>query len=177
DGRALADGGVALDDGMRVQPHVGAQHHARAYDRPGTDLDAVSQPGRSIDDRRRVNCHSGVSTTMAANSASAASLPSTKASPRNLNRSPRWRTTSTGMRSTSPGRTGRRKRTPSTDMKKIVLPLTSAFRDLDIRTAPVWPRASTISTPGITGLPGKWPWKNGSLAVTFLIPTIDSCGR
>ena len=24
--------------------------------------------------------------------------------------------------------------------------------------------ASTISTPGMMGVPGKWPWKNGSLA-------------
>ncbi len=34
--------------------------------------------------------------------------------------------------------------------------------------------ASTISTPGITGKSGKWPPKKGSLAVTFLIPTIRS---
>ena len=27
-----------------------------------------------------------------------------------------------------------------------------------------------ISTPGMTGCPGKWPWKNGSLMVTFLMP-------
>ena len=32
--------------------------------------------------------------------------------------------------------------------------------------------ASMISTPGMIGWPGKWPWKNGSLIVTFLIPTI-----
>jgi hypothetical protein len=32
--------------------------------------------------------------------------------------------------------------------------------------------ASTISTPGITGKSGKWPGKNGSLWVTFLMPTI-----
>ena len=32
--------------------------------------------------------------------------------------------------------------------------------------------ASMMSTPGMIGWPGKWPWKNGSLIVTFLIPTI-----
>src|SRR3954451_24252803 len=32
--------------------------------------------------------------------------------------------------------------------------------------------ASTCRTPGITGNPGKWPWKNHSVAVTALIPTI-----
>src|SRR2546425_36701 len=30
--------------------------------------------------------------------------------------------------------------------------------------------ASMIRTPGMMGRPGKWPWKNGSLTVTFLIP-------
>ena len=29
---------------------------------------------------------------------------------------------------------------------------------------------SIINTPGKTGLPGKWPWKCGSLMVTFLMP-------
>ena len=39
-------------------------------------------------------------------------------------------------------------------------------------TPAVCAMASTISTPGITGKSGKWPLKNGSLAVTFLMPTI-----
>ena len=30
--------------------------------------------------------------------------------------------------------------------------------------------ASMISTPGMIGCPGKCPWKNGSLIVTFLMP-------
>ena len=34
--------------------------------------------------------------------------------------------------------------------------------------------ASMISTPGITGKSGKWPTKNGSLMVTFLMPTMRS---
>src|SRR3954468_8670700 len=33
-------------------------------------------------------------------------------------------------------------------------------------------RASTWMTPGATGSRGKWPWKNPSLAVTPLMPTI-----
>ena len=33
--------------------------------------------------------------------------------------------------------------------------------------------ASTISTPGITGSSGKWPTKNGSFIVTFLMPATD----
>ena len=33
--------------------------------------------------------------------------------------------------------------------------------------------ASRISTAGMIGRPGKWPWKNGSLIVTFLMPSTD----
>ncbi len=62
-------------------------------------------------------------------------------------------------------------------MKKMVLPVVSASRDLDISTAPDWAMASMSNTPGITGLPGKWPWKKGSLMVTHLMPTIDWCAR
>ncbi len=32
-----------------------------------------------------------------------------------------------------------------------------------------WAMASTSKTPGMTGRPGKCPWKKGSLMVTFLI--------
>ena len=38
-------------------------------------------------------------------------------------------------------------------------------------TAPVWAIASTSSTPGITGLPGKCPAKYGSLKLTHFFPT------
>jgi hypothetical protein len=43
---------------------------------------------------------------------------------------------------------------------------------LKASTAAVWAIASMISTPGITGLCGKWPGKKGSLMVTFLRPTM-----
>src|SRR5579884_2900824 len=36
----------------------------------------------------------------------------------------------------------------------------------------VWARASTWRTPGITGRPGKWPWKYHSAPVTAFSPTI-----
>jgi hypothetical protein len=39
-----------------------------------------------------------------------------------------------------------------------------------IRTPAVCAIASTMSTPGMTGAPGKWPSKKGSLRVTFLMP-------
>ena len=35
----------------------------------------------------------------------------------------------------------------------------------------VWAMPSINSTPGMTGISGKWPWNCGSLKVTFLIPT------
>ena len=34
-----------------------------------------------------------------------------------------------------------------------------------------WAMASSWSTPGMSGMSGKCPWKKGSLIVTFLIPT------
>ena len=33
---------------------------------------------------------------------------------------------------------------------------------------------SMISTPGITGWPGKWPWKKPSLTETFLMPIAET---
>ena len=41
---------------------------------------------------------------------------------------------------------------------------------------PTWAIASVNSTPGITGFPGKWPWKNNSLNVAFLMPTARFIG-
>ena len=35
---------------------------------------------------------------------------------------------------------------------------------------------SIISTPGMSGVPGKWPWKNSSLTVTFLTATMRRPG-
>ena len=37
-----------------------------------------------------------------------------------------------------------------------------------IRIVATWTNDSIISTAGISGVPGKWPWKNSSLTVTFL---------
>ena len=41
---------------------------------------------------------------------------------------------------------------------------------------PAWARASRISMPGMMGTPGKCPWKNGSLMVTFLMAVMDVPG-
>ena len=83
-----ADPRVLLDHDMADQPHILAQRHARPDRTPRPDLDPVGQHGGGVDDGGRVNSHqaagSGTVTTMAMNSASAASLPSMKVSPRNL---------------------------------------------------------------------------------------------
>src|SRR5665811_468366 len=76
----------------------------------------------------------------------------------------------TSRRRTSPGLTTRLKRHSSTPAKSpIRSPKPSCFAT---RTAIVWASASTWRTPGMTGIPGKWPWKNHSVAVTALRPTI-----
>ncbi|MNY75116.1 hypothetical protein D3C86_2143140 [compost metagenome] len=41
-------------------------------------------------------------------------------------------------------------------------------------TPAVWAMPSMMSTPGNTGWPGKWPWKMGSLKLTFLMPMAES---
>jgi hypothetical protein len=49
-----------------------------------------------------------------------------------------------------------------------------------IRIVAAWTNDSIISTAGISGVPGKCPWKNSSLTVTFLIATTRrpaSCSR
>ena len=103
-----ADLGDAIDNRMRNQLHAIAQGDLGPYDAERTDLDAGAEPGALVHDRRRMDRrHSlGVSTTTAVNSTSAASFSPTMALPLNLKMSPRARSTSTGMRRTSPGRTG-----------------------------------------------------------------------
>ena len=43
--------------------------------------------------------------------------------------------------------------------------------NLGTSTAATCVRASIMSTPGMTGIPGKCPWKNSSPTVTFLYAT------
>ncbi len=51
-------------------------------------------------------------------------------------------------------------------MKYPSLPVCSGWRSTSRLAACAM--ASTWSTPGMTGCPGKCPWKNGSLIVTCL---------
>src|ERR1019366_10486369 len=76
----------------------------------------------------------------------------------------------TSRRSVSPGLTTRLKRHSSIPPNR---PIRSPKPGcLATKMAIVWASASTWSTPGMTGSPGKWPWKNHSVALTALIPTI-----
>src|SRR5712691_11917286 len=50
----------------------------------------------------------------------------------------------------------------------------AAEMEFSTSTPATWAIASTINTLGMTGKSGKWPEKNGSLTVTFLMPTIRS---
>ena len=78
-------------------------------------------------------------------------------------------------RSWSPGTTGRRSLTPSTEASMATRPRPGP-RSRRSRTPPAWAIASMIRTPGMMGRPGQCPWKNGSLTLTFLIATSDGSG-
>ena len=45
---------------------------------------------------------------------------------------------------------------------------------LSIKNDPAWAIISKDKTPGITGWPGKWPWKKGSFIVKFFKAIKDS---
>src|ERR1035437_9645443 len=102
--------------------------------------------------------------------ASQATSPSTVATPwPRPNLLPR-RSIVTSRRSWSPGVTMRLKRHSSMAAKR---PSRSPKPGCWATKMPiVWARASIWSTPGMIGWPGKCPWKNHSVAVPDLRPTI-----
>ena len=83
-------------------------------------------------------------------------------------------TSSQDSSSTSPGTTCCLKRQFFTPPKMASLPLFSGRERA--ATAPVWARASRMSTPGMMGCPGKWPVKKGSFMVTHLMPVAFTPG-
>jgi len=74
----------------------------------------------------------------------------------------------------SPGVTALRNFTLSALMKNTTFGASSAAPRRSMMRPAAWAMASTCRTPGMTGWPGKWPWKKGSLIVTFLIATRES---
>ena len=92
-----------------------------------------------------------------------ASWPSTVAFTLPRPTGPRTVSTLHSSVSTSPGRTTRLKRTSSMPAKSASLPAFSGCEST--ATAPHWASASTIFTPGMIGLPGKWPAQSSSVTV------------
>ena len=78
------------------------------------------------------------------------------------------------MKSLQSGITGFLNLAFSTPIRK-----TSLFSYVDlsmpwaVKAAAVWPNASTIRTPGITGWPGKWPWTKKLSFFTLTMPVAD----
>ncbi len=65
----------------------------------------------------------------------------------------------------------------STGLRNLALSMVRKNTDFGVEpdammhsTPAVCAMPSIISTPGNTGFSGKWPWKCGSLMVTFLMP-------
>ena len=121
--RTVADPDVGAQPDVLLQPGAGpdaaavSHRHPRADHGPGTDLDPDAQLGAGVDDRGGMDRPGHRSTTRAIISASATTLPSTKATPFIRQVRPRFCSISSSQRSWSPGSTGRRNFTLSRDMK------------------------------------------------------------
>src|SRR5579884_4249472 len=125
----------------------------------GADLDIGSQARARRNRGPRVDPgHALRSTILHIRIASAASSVLTVAVPDSLQKLPRQFRTLTSIRSWSPGTTGRRNRAPSMATKYNSL-CSRSSTSCSSRTPPAWAMASMISTPGMTGLPGKCPTK------------------
>src|SRR3990172_12801201 len=109
---ALADGGIAGDDGMGLDHGVAADGNVLPHDAVRTDANSLGEPRAFVDHRGRVavdgdRLHVG-STPVRVSSASAASWPSTSALPASLRKLALAFSSVTVTRSWSPGTTGRR---------------------------------------------------------------------
>src|SRR5438552_1225116 len=165
--RPPRDERVAADARPLADPHV------RTHDRAGLDHHPRAQLGRGVHERRGMDrdSHGRLGTIVASSSASATSWSSTNACPRIFDVPALILSSVSRKRSWSPGTTGRRKRAPSMPMKYMSLSFGSST-ELSSRSPPTCAMASMISTAGMMGWPGKCPSKNGSLIVTFLMPSI-----
>ena len=89
----------------------------RPHQHPWSDFDPRANSGGAVDQSSGMNASGHLSTTPAIISASAATLPSTYATPFMRQVLPRNWSISTSIRNWSPGTTGRRNFTLSSDMK------------------------------------------------------------
>src|SRR5205823_6072609 len=150
---AVADLDVALEHRVRRDLTALPDRHARADDHVRPDGDVAADVGGGIDQGGPVDHRS---TTVAIMSASATTCPSTYPTPFILHVLPRNCSISSSKRIWSPGTTGRRNFTLSSDMKYTTLSETSCpSKWLISSMPPTWAIASMISTPGMMGWPGK----------------------
>src|SRR3954471_18204339 len=165
-----ADSGGPLEHDMREQFAVLAHFDICANDAKRTNRATFGNVSGGIDDGGGVDsrAHAGRFTNWQVTMASHASLPSTRTLPCILTALLRHTITSTSMRSWSPGVTGLRNFARSMPVKTISLFSRSGI-SVSSNAPPACAMASTISTPGMIGYPGKWPAKCGSVAVTFLM--------
>src|SRR5215472_4304720 len=169
------------------QPAVLAQLDARTDDGIGTNFARRGNFCRWIHHGRRMDIHgrsydscapaevSGFVTRRSSRrqlmTASQATLSPKYALPNMRPALPRQTSTSTSMRSWSPGITGLRNLARSIPVNSSSL-CSRSGNSMSSSTPPACAIASTTSTPGMMGPAGKCPTKYGSLTVTFLIATI-----
>src|SRR5215472_1174502 len=175
---------------VRNQPALFAQRYLRSNGAVRPDCARIRNHGSGRNDRAGMDAHSVpvtaaaevespsepalrpgfLGTTWQVRVASHASLPSTKALPSIRPARGRNDSTSTSIRNWSPGVTGRRNFARSIPVNTTSLCSRSGV-SLMMMMPPACAIASTTNTPGMIGYPGKCPWKNGSLMVTFLMAT------
>src|SRR6185369_1463974 len=113
----LAEAGAPLDDRVGPDRRPSADLHPGADDRVRPHLDGGMQLRSRGDDGRGMDAHRSLSTTVARNSPSATTSPSTFATPRVFMMAPLKRTTSTSSSRRSPGTVGLRNFAPSMAMR------------------------------------------------------------
>src|SRR5262249_37866129 len=170
DGRMTGETDVSDKTATVADAHMRTDSAVRADRYIVPDLGPGLDPSRGID---QASTHA--SERVAPTSASAPICPATFASPRNHHMDLRRVIRFMWYSIVSPGRTGLRN-----------LALSIVRKKTDVGCVPVAATQSTpavcaipsiINTPGNTGLPGKCPWKCGSLNVTFLMPIPCSSPR
>src|ERR1019366_2660431 len=159
DDGARANRRMAGEMHMREQPAAIADRHMRADDAIGADRYVASDRRPGLDPRRGINHdRAHVSEIMAPSSASATIWPATLASPRYHHMDLRWAIFVMWYSMVSPGTTGLRNFALSMVRKNTDFGCGEEIDRMQSTTAGC-AMPFIISTPGNTGLPGKWPWK------------------
>src|ERR1043165_518836 len=167
-----SDRGVPGHVHLRDQLAVVADRDVRPDHAIGPDLNPVADDGARRNAGGGVDREHHASTNIAPTSASATTSPFTLASPMYHHMLRRRAFFFMWYSTVSPGTTGLRNLHLSMVMKYTAF--TAVVPAVMHITPAVCAIPSTISTPGNTGLPGKWPMNCGSLNVACLMPIPDS---